>query len=50
MDQDETWHGGLGSGYIVLDGEPAPPPKNGTVPQFLSHVYCGHTVAHVSYC
>jgi len=33
---------GLGGGDIVLDGDPAPP-KNGTVPQFLAHVYCGQT-------
>jgi len=32
MDQDETWHGGigLGPGHIVLDGEPAPPSQRGT--------------------
>jgi len=29
MDQNETWHGGigLGPGHIVLDGYPAPPKK-----------------------
>ena len=81
---------GLGSGYIVLDGDPAPPPQRGTAhqfsahkmplgtevgldpghilldggpttqlpltkwhslaPHFSSHVYCGRTVAHLSYC
>jgi len=25
---------GLGPGHIVLDGDPAPPPKKGTVPTF----------------
>jgi len=25
---------GLGPGHIVLDGDPPPPPKRGTVPQF----------------
>jgi len=27
MDEDETWHAGigLGAGHIVLDGDPAPP-------------------------
>jgi len=32
---------------------PAPPPlpkKKGAQPQFLAHVYCGQTVAHLSYC
>ena len=32
---------GLGSGYIVLDGGPASPPKKGHSPQFLAHVHCG---------
>jgi len=33
MDQDETWHQvGLRPGYIVLDGDPAPPPQRGTAP------------------
>jgi len=35
---------GLGPGHIVLDG----PPK-GHSPQFSVHVYCGQTVANVSY-
>jgi len=34
---------GLGPGHIVLDGDPAPPPKKGTAPHFLAHVYCGQT-------
>jgi len=34
---------GLGSGHIVLDGDPAPP-------QFSDDVFCGQTVAHLSYC
>jgi len=25
---------GLGPGHIVLDGDPAPPPKGGTAPNF----------------
>ena len=30
---------GLGTGHIVLDGDPASPPKKGgTVPQFVAHV------------
>ena len=32
---------GLGPGHIVLDGDPAPPPKSGTGPHFSAHVYCG---------
>ena len=36
---------GLGSGHIVLDGNPAPlPPKEGiAAPHFLAHVYCDQT-------
>jgi len=41
---------GLGPGHIVLDGDPAPPPKKDTDPQFSAHVYCGQTVAYLSYC
>ena len=43
---------GLGRGDIVLDGDPAHPPKKGHSPshQFSAHVYCGHMVAHLSYC
>jgi len=30
MDQDETWHAGRPRpGYIVLNGDPAPPPLKG---------------------
>ena len=33
MDQDETWHEvGFGPGHIVLDGDPATPPKKGAEP------------------
>jgi len=34
---------GLGPGDFVLDGDPAPLPKNGVEPppQFSAHVYCG---------
>jgi len=40
---------GLGSGHIVLDGDPAPhPEKRGTVPpQFSAHVYCGQTAGWI---
>jgi len=41
---------GLGSGHIALDGDPALLPQRGTTPQFSAHVYCGQTVAHLSYC
>jgi len=42
---------GLGPGGFVLDGDPAPP-KRDTAPrsQFSVNVYCGQTVAHLSYC
>ena len=39
---------GLGDGHSVLDGQPALP--KGAQPQFSAHVYCGETVAHLSYC
>jgi len=43
---------GLGLGDIVLDGDPAPPPRRGTAlpPTISVHIYCGKTVAHLSYC
>ena len=35
---------GLGSGHIVLDGDPALLPKKGhSSPHFSVHVYCGQT-------
>jgi len=34
---------GLGPGHIVLDGDPAPPPPKGHIPQFLAHVCCDQT-------
>jgi len=35
---------GLGTGHILLHGDPAPPPqKGGRVPQFSAHFYCGQT-------
>ena len=40
---------GLRPSDIVLDWDPAPPQKVAR-PQFLSHVYCGQTVAHYSNC
>jgi len=42
---------GLGPDLNVLDRDPAPlTKKSGTAPQFSAHVYCGQTVAHLSYC
>jgi len=37
---------GLGSRYIVLDRDPAPP-KRGTAPQFSAHVYYGQTAVWI---
>ena len=34
---------GLGPGHILLDGDPAPPPRKWHSPQFLAHVCCGKT-------
>jgi len=44
---------GLDPGYIVLVGDPAPPPaERGTeaLPHFSVHAYSGQTVAHLGYC
>jgi len=39
---------GLGPGDVVLDGDPAPLPKNGAVPpQFSPHVCCGQTAGWI---
>jgi len=41
---------GLGPGDIVIDGDPALPLKGAQPPPLFAHVYCGQTVAHLSYC
>jgi len=38
---------GLWPGYIVLDGDPAPPRKRGTALQFSARVCCGHTAGWI---
>ena len=38
---------GLGSGHIVLDGDPSPSPKRGHSPQFSAHVYCAQTAGWI---
>jgi len=41
---------GLGSGHVVLDGDPASPPpeKRGhSSPQFSTNVFCGQTVGSI---
>ena len=39
---------GLGAGHIVLDGDPASPPKKGGgAPKFLAHVYYGQTAGWI---
>ena len=38
---------GLGSGHIVLDGDPTPPTKRGNSPQFSAHVRCGQTAGWI---
>jgi len=40
----------LGPGDVVLDGDPALPERGTAAPFFSAHVYCGQTVAHLSYC
>jgi len=43
MDQDETWHAGIGLDprHTVLDGDPSPPPPKGHSSQFSAHICCG---------
>ena len=37
-----------GSGHIVLDGDPAPPPPKGySPPQFSAHICCGQMAAWI---
>jgi len=38
---------GLGSGYIVLDGDPASLLKKGHSPQFSASLYCGQTAGYI---
>jgi len=40
---------GLPSQHCVAWGASLPAPKRHS-PQFSAHVYCGQTVAHLSYC
>jgi len=45
MDEGATWYGSRPwPGHIVLDGDPAPPPRKEHNSPFLfsAHVYCGH--------
>ena len=37
----------LGPSYIVLDGDPAPPPSKGHRPQFSAHICCGQMAAWI---
>ena len=56
MDEDVTWSLGmevdLGPGHIVLDGDPAPPPRErGTAaPLSFRTMSIVAMVAHLSYC
>jgi len=40
----------FGPSHTVLNGDTAAPVRGRAVPLFLAHVYCGQTVAHLSYC
>jgi len=40
----------LGPGDTALDEENQLPRKGHSVPFFSAYVYCGQTVAHLSYC
>jgi len=53
IDQDGTWHGGRPrpKPHCVRWEPSSPTPKGGTsAAHFSAHVYCGQTVAHLSYC
>ena len=53
MDQDTTsYEGRPGPKLHCVMGTQLPLPKSGLSPppQFSAHVYCGQTVAHLSYC
>ena len=41
---------GIDASDNVLHGDPDAPAKRGTAPNFRLNVYCGQTVAHLSYC
>ena len=41
---------GLGPGDIVLDEDPAPLKRDTAPSHFSAHVYCGQTIAYLSYC
>jgi len=41
---------GIGPGHIVLRRTSSLPKGIAALPQFSTHVYCGKTVAHLSYC
>jgi len=51
MDQDATWYEGRPRPrpYRITWGSSIPSQK-GHSPHFSAHVYCGQTVAHLSYC
>ena len=36
---------GLGPGHIVVDGDPAAPPRKGHSPHFSAHICCGQMAA-----
>ena len=40
-------HVGLGPGHIVLDGDPARPPRKGHSPQFSAHICCGQMAGRI---
>jgi len=50
LNEDITWYGDRPRPrrHCVRWGPSSP--KKGTDPQFSAHVYCGQTVAHLSYC
>jgi len=39
---------GLSLGHIVLDGDPAPPKKGHSSPQFSAHVCCGQMAGWIN--
>jgi len=51
MDQDASWYGGrLQPRWHCVRWGPSPPGRGIATPFFSAHIYCGQTVAYLSYC
>jgi len=52
LDEDATWYEGIPwpGQHCVRCGLSSTLPPTGTAAQFSAQVYCGQTIAHLSYC